>query len=339
MAHVALLLALSGSCAARLAVRVVAPRTSCTQCLSKTVPVPFRPLDQQEIVNKLDAVPVFSVVNEEREMFPERAKDNELCCCFYLDLKAAQLKLSELQAANPRLPLSLAVTPLGTAYALSEWLPAVAPSPPAAPARRGLVESFRDTDNNEEDGVFHASSEEENRIDVELRILGHELEINAVSEILEQSPTPALVRPRNRVAGPVPLFGSDELRFMTRAGFASQSGKGSDDRNVETLTPLFFCRADFRAAWLASGGTDDTLPAVQVSDVRTLVWQMECESAFDWRQVVLVAPQESIDYAVEVEEKREAAGLPPPQMPRPMRRSEVQAAIFPADSGVIRDRA
>ena len=38
-----------------------------------TVPVPFLPLTEQEIVDKLNAVPVFSVVNRERQMVPQSA--------------------------------------------------------------------------------------------------------------------------------------------------------------------------------------------------------------------------------------------------------------------------
>lgn len=337
---------LQPSSAVRLTARA-ATRTSQLLCSSLSVPVPFRPLDQQEIVDKLDAVPVFSVVNRNREMFPEHAEDDELYCRFYLDIGAAQRKLSEMQSANPGLPLSLAVTPLGTAYALGEWLPVMDSTPTPSPKRGGLADILSGyAGAGEDDEAVERVDTDGKRIDVELRIVADEAEVEVVGAILEQSPTPALVRRRNRIAGPVPLFGSDELRFTTRpnvgAGAAASSlneegfaGSDGDD----TFTPLFLRRSDYLAAWLASGGTDDNVPAAQVSDLRTLVWQMECESAYNWRQVVLVAPRESIDFAVQVERQRESAGLPAPQTPRPMRRVDVQSGIFPADLGVIRDRA
>jgi hypothetical protein len=332
--------------AARLATGA-ASRTSQLLCSSLSVPVPFRPLDQQEIVGKLDAVPVFSVVNRNREMFPDHAKDDELYCRFYLDIGAALRKLSELRAANPGLPLSLAVTPLGTAYALGEWLPVMESTPISSPRRGGIGDVLSGYGGpGEDDDARESADTDGKRIDVELRIVADEAEVEAVSALLEQSPTPALVRRRNRISGPVPLFGSDELRFKAGAGVGAgaaasslkeEESAGGDGNDV--LTPLFLRRSDYLAAWLASGGTDDNLPAAQVSDLRTLVWQMECESSYNWRQVVLVAPQESIDFAVEVERQREAAGIPVPQPPRPMKRVDVQSAIFPADSGVIRDCA
>jgi hypothetical protein len=332
--------------AARLAARV-APRTPQLLCSAPPVPVPFRPLDQQEIVDKLDAVPVFSVVNRNREMFPDQAEDGELCCRFYLDIDVAKRKLADVQSANPGLPLSLAVTPLGTAYALGEWLPVMGSASAPSSRRGGLADILSGTSGAIGDDDDMGSVDGDGpRIDVELRIVADAAEVEAVSGLLEQAPPPALVRRRNRIAGPVPLFGSDELRFMTRAGVGAgaaapslneEDSKGTD--GSDTLTPLFLRRSDYLAAWLASGGTDDTLPAAQVSDLRTLVWQMECESAYNWRQVVLVAPQRSIDFAVEMERQREAAGIPAPQTPKPMKRVDVQSFIFPVDSGVIRDRA
>lgn len=85
------------------------------------VPMPFRPLDKQEVVDRLDAAPVFSVVNSKQMMLPTRGEDSSLSCVFYLDLKEAKSALRSAELLNPGIDLSLAVTPLGTAYALCEW--------------------------------------------------------------------------------------------------------------------------------------------------------------------------------------------------------------------------
>jgi len=325
--------ALVGAALRPLAART-ATRTTHLQCAGTQVPVPFRPLSQQEIVDKLDAVPVFSVCNRDREMFPSRRADGELCCSFYTDIGLAQRKLAEVQATNPGMPLSLAVTPMGTAYALSEWAPPTLETPSTdTPVRQDLAESIRGAVRSatsggvavDRDGL-QAEPKLPKRFVVELCIVACEDEVAAVKAILEQAPTPALTRKANRAKGPIPLFGSDELRFAS----------GDGDAEEETLTPLFFRRSDFLAGWLASGGTDVSLPPAQVSDLRTLVWQMECESAFNWRSVQLVAPQESIDFAVSVEREREAAGRPAPTAPPvPMKRSQVQSGIFPADAGAL----
>jgi hypothetical protein len=110
---------------------------------------------------------------------------------------------------------------------------------------------------------------------------------------------PPLLRRRNQVSGALPLFGSDQIRFAADEG----AGAGS------TSLPLFFKRDDLRAAWLASGGKADAMPPVQVTDLRTLAWQMQYDISQDWR------PQR-----VQMESAASAACplLPrPPAFPRP----------------------
>ena len=339
--------------------------------LATPVPVPFRPLSQQEVIDRLDGVPCFSVVGRSREMVPTTGEDGVLACPFYLDASAARRALAELQRANPLTPLTLAATPLGTAFALSEWSPsaAAAASPDegasaedAPREREGVYDRLR-TAVRSDGGSSSTAGTAGGRVAgaaataaVELRLVACEEEVRSVSELLEQSPTPPMLRRANRRRGPVPLFGSDELRFKAPA----DEGAGADGGEAEELTPLFLRRSDFRAAWLASGGSDDALPAAQVSDLRSLAWQMECESAFDWRRrethsreggpiprgranapthlvhrhrsIVLVAPQDSIDLALELQQQQQQEQAS--DAPR-RKRSEVQRDLFPPDTGVV----
>ena len=90
--------------------------------MSADVPVALRPLQRQEIVDKLDGVPVFSVVNRQtQQVVPTAAENGVLCCYFHVDVDEAAASLAKLQARNPTLELGLTATPLGTAYALCEW--------------------------------------------------------------------------------------------------------------------------------------------------------------------------------------------------------------------------
>lgn len=90
--------------------------------MSADVPVALRPLQRQEIVDKLDGVPVFSVVNRQtQQVVPTAAENGVLCCYFHVDVDEAAASLAMLQARNPTLELGLTATPLGTAYALCEW--------------------------------------------------------------------------------------------------------------------------------------------------------------------------------------------------------------------------
>ena len=98
-------------------------------------------------------------------------------------------------------------------------------------------------------------------------------EVEVATPLLAEAPVPPLLRRRNQVSGALPLFGSDQIRFAADEG----AGAGS------TSLPLFFKRDDLRAAWLASGGKAEAMPPVQVTDLRTLAWQMQYDVSQDWR--------------------------------------------------------
>ena len=79
-------------------------------------------ISRQEIVDKLDRIPVFSVNDAAERMVPIRV-DGEDCCTWFADIAEAKALLAELSAQHPSARLHIGVTPLGTAYALAEgWV-------------------------------------------------------------------------------------------------------------------------------------------------------------------------------------------------------------------------
>ena len=85
-------------------------------------------LSHQEIVNKLDIVPVFNIVRmPDRAMVPTEDDfgiTGDPSACWYFDHEDAKTQLEALQKENPTVQLAIETTPLGTAFALSEgWQP------------------------------------------------------------------------------------------------------------------------------------------------------------------------------------------------------------------------
>ena len=200
------------------------------------VPIPFRPLDRQEVVDRLDAVPVFSVVNSDQMMLPSRpANDSALSCTFYLDLADARLALASASELNPGMALSLAVTPLGTAFALSEWQqppPALDDDDADTAARQGVAQILRETISGSPppapSAAASTSASTSASAEIRLRLQANQAEIDAVRHLLAASPTPPLLARRNKLEGAIPLFGSDEIRFAPR----KEEGRGAEGRRA-----------------------------------------------------------------------------------------------------------
>lgn len=242
-------------------------RTRIPTCLSK-----------QEVIEKLNQVPVFGLSNSEEQLMA--APDPETgtpAITFYVDVMEAQAKLAAVQAVNPGAELQLSVAPLGTAFAMS------------------------------------SQSQE----DMVVRLQPSQAVMNGVRESLGFPAADA------SGAQPVPLFGSDELNFELPPG--PECPEGGE------MTPLFFAVDDFRAAWVASGQPADKLPALQLTDLRTLAYNMEHDSTKDWSPVLLIAPEAAIDFvkggatasppkAKEEEEAPELSG------------ADVQSLLFGDDS-------
>ena len=245
-------------------------------------------MQRGEITAKLDAVPVFSVVQREtQEVVPTAMEQGTLCCTFHLDVAEAQQALEAAQQANPALQLELSATPLGTAFALCEWQQQLFPGGDGGDAGdddndgfdslgQDIASASADPPGDFDDELEDAAAPREVR--AELRLKALETEVECATPLLAEAPVPPLLVRRNRLVGAVPLFGTDAIRFTANEGADADS----------TLQPLFFTRDHVRAAWAASGGASEKMPPMQVTDLRTLVWQMQYDFSQDWRSLLFV---------------------------------------------------
>lgn len=82
------------------------------------------PLTKQEMVDKLDNIPTFHLMNDESKIFPVPNEHGEIAIRWYLDVDDANSALVAVQVLNPDVQLQLGVTSLGTAFALTQgWAP------------------------------------------------------------------------------------------------------------------------------------------------------------------------------------------------------------------------
>ena len=114
----------------------------------------------------------------------------------------------------------------------------------------------------------------------------------------------------------IPLFGSTEIRYQTDGG--------------GTLMPLFFRRRAARRPGRGQVAPAESMPEVQVTDLRTLVWQMRFDTEQDWRPMLFVAPDDGIEL---VRQQQEGLGeyQPEPESKMaegPLSRADVQGLIF-----------
>ena len=99
--------------------------------------------------------------------------------------------------------------------------------------------------------------------------------------------------------------------------------------------PLFFRRQDLASAWVASGGDiEKDPPPVQVTDLRTLAWQMKFDRTTDWRPMTFVAADDAIAFVEAQQEgqaatKSEGRGKGKPKLSR----ADNQGLIFGGGSG------
>ena len=77
-------------------------------------------LTRQQVVDKLDSVPVFNVVTNQNKIVGVPDAERNVAIRFYVDPDEASSALVLAQTLSPEPPLHLTVTPLGTAFALLE---------------------------------------------------------------------------------------------------------------------------------------------------------------------------------------------------------------------------
>ena len=191
-----------------------------TGSIRSDVPVALRPLQRQEIVDKLDAVPVFSVVNRQtQQVVPAAAENGVLCCYFHLDVDEASASLAALQSRNPTLPLALSATPLGTAFALCEW-ERQASQEEEDPEEEGIDFSHGDDYDEEPDAPkielrlqaalrpahlcnprLCASAPTSSHRCTSMPLQAARAEVKVATPLLAEAPVPPLLRRRNQASG------------------------------------------------------------------------------------------------------------------------------------------
>ena len=186
-------------------------------------------LDNEEVLSKLSAVPVFGVANAAGQLMSTAdAESSTPVITFYLDVAEAQASLAVAAAVDPSADLKLKIVPLGTVFAQLE---------------RGLRLQPSQAEYN---GIRHG--------------LGFDVADASSTQL-------------------VPLYYSDELNI---------EGAGGEQR------PFFFTADEFRAAW-ATSGQIDTLPALQLIDLRSLASKMRHDT--DFQSAVLIPSEAAVAYA------------------------------------------
>ena len=307
-------------------------------------PVGLRCLSRQEVVDKLNAVPVFSIVNGAEQMVQTPDKESgELACRFYLEIDDAKAALQELRSNNPNAMIDVAVTPLGTAFALCEWQTPVEESLGAAGAEdiaADLDDEYLGDDDDDDDDDDFGDAGNVAEASIEVRLQAARAEMESVRGLLKKSPVPPLLRRRNVLQDPIPLFGSDQIRFQRPAGTTAAADAADEKEEESTMLPLFFRRSDLLVAWVASGGSIDSLPAVQVTDLRTIAWQMQFDRNQDWRPMLFVAPEPAIDFVKQQQQQQQqeqAAAAAAAAAPK-LSAADVQGLIFGSDDAPVRAR-
>ena len=103
------------------------------------------PLTRQEVVGLLDSVPVFNIVNNDGRIVGTLDENGEEAVRWWADVDEAGSALVVAQLKHPDMPLRLAVTPLGTAFALSEkWQETPSKLPLKLHASRTVVTGLAD---------------------------------------------------------------------------------------------------------------------------------------------------------------------------------------------------
>lgn len=198
-----------------------------------------RPLAMPELVEKLNTVPVFKVVDEETgEIVPTPDKGGTACICWYADYNDVQVALAIVKHREPERKVAIGTAKLGTALAMSEGWGTGMPEGP-------------------------------------LRLQASNTVLRAVKEDLEPLPE-KLREAMNPRTSAFPLFLMEELQSPS-------------------ISPVFFRREDLVTCWKTSGRSEESMPNTLVMyDLRVLVVKM-MSTAADWRSLMFVAPQTSID--------------------------------------------
>ena len=218
-------------------------------------------LSKDEIIQKLNRVPTFSVVNAEGQVVPMRGEDGEADdVCWFTNAAEARELLALTSAAYPEAELRLAVSPLGVVFGLCKgWPPGEA-----------------DEEETEDEGSTYT---------------GGKLKLRAPRAVLEA--TGAGLREQLEAQGLEP--GDWQMPIYC-----------SDDFQTEAMMPLFFSQDDFAAGWRRAGKPEPPPENLAVMDLRALVKQMRDTDVFDWKIFTFVSSEEAYALAQELQERTKA---------------------------------
>lgn len=109
--------------------------------MAEAAAAPPAPLTKQEVINLLDTIPTFNIVDSDNRIVGTPDEEGEICIRFWSDIDEANSALVLAQTLRgDSTTLSLACTPLGTSFAYAEgWQDTPATMPLKLHASRAVV--------------------------------------------------------------------------------------------------------------------------------------------------------------------------------------------------------
>jgi hypothetical protein len=101
-------------------------------------------LSRESIMEKLNVVPTFCILDSSGNMVPMEDGDGSSACCFYTDAAEVHEALEDTRAAHPEAALHLGVVPLGTAFSLcAGWAPGAESDSSAPPVESRFLGTLK----------------------------------------------------------------------------------------------------------------------------------------------------------------------------------------------------
>lgn len=240
-----------------------------TRETSQTVPPP-RALSRVEIMDKMNAVPVFCILNEDGGVVGMRSADgsDKPAVCWFTDALEARALLEAAQKQSPESKLRLGCHGMGAVFTQCKGWGAVAEGETPVTG-------------------FEVAQESTDGEGVDLKLQGpHKLVADTSSQLQE------LLKAQSLEPGcwQLPVFMCKELQSVK-------------------LVPVFLHPSDVSATWIKAGGTEENLPkGLSMMDLRMLVKEMQTDSS-PWSLIHFVVNPESVKLAEELR-KAQAEAVP-----------------------------
>lgn len=228
-------------------------------------------LTREEIINKLNGVPTFCIMNDDGGVVSMRDPNgsDDAVCTWYVDANEAKAVLQNAIKSNPSVQgLHLGVHGMGNAFSIC----------------KGWANETEDSGLGE---VKYTGKGAEGR-SVSLRLMGNHGVVKQVGAQLTEILKKEGIAPGDWL---LPVFVCEEL----------QSSK---------IFPVFFHPEDVAKTWLKAGRSKETTPEnLKMMDLRSFVAMMQ-KPDNPWHLVQFISSQESIELATEEAQKAmRAAGV------------------------------